>query len=79
MNIQWWGYLHVNGTIKVKRYFGDWDGIQKDMQRTDLVAYVIGPFEACERDAAIKIIKETLDANYKPAQKTEGKTKTSCM
>ena len=59
-NIQWWGYLHSNGTIQVKRWFGDVKDYTEDCDGNDFVQQVVPPFEANTREEAIKILTERL-------------------
>lgn len=56
--IKWWGYLHTNGTIQVKRYF-DMRDIQ-EARESVFVLETVGPFEVKDRDAAIFKAKELL-------------------
>ena len=42
----WWGYLHANGSIHVKRWFGDHKDYTDDCEGNDFVQVVIPPFEA---------------------------------
>ena len=58
----WWGYLHQNGTIQVKRWFGDHRDYTEDCEGNDFVQRVVRPFEAQSREEAIDIIKMTLTA-----------------
>lgn len=51
----WWGYIHENGSIQVKRYF-DQEDID-DALESPFVAKVIRPFEAESRDDAIRHIQ----------------------
>lgn len=51
--LQWWGYLHVNGTIQVKRYFSQEDLIEAI--QSDFVQNTTSVFYADGRDEAIKI------------------------
>lgn len=53
--LTWWGYLHVNGTIQPKRYFGPRD--IEDALASDFVARVFPPFQANSRSHAIEIIQ----------------------
>lgn len=46
---EWWGYIHENNTIQVKRYFD-----KRDLQD----ARVFSPFLASGREDAIEKIKE---------------------
>ena len=56
---QWWGYLHQSGTLQAKRYFGPLD-IQ-EANESPFCAVVVGPFEAEDRDDALRIVKEQTD------------------
>lgn len=60
MSLKWWGYLHSNGSFQVKRYFGDWDDILKDIKGNDLVVRVVGTFNAESREEAVRIILKSL-------------------
>ena len=55
---QWWGYLHANGTIQVKRWFGDVKDYTDDCEGNDFVQHVVYPFEADTREQAMKIVAE---------------------
>lgn len=57
--IEWWGYLHINGNIQVKRYFDDRD--LDDAYESDFVSTVFHPFKAAGREAAIKHIEGLLE------------------
>lgn len=52
---QWWGYVHVSGSIQAKRYFGPLD-IQ-EANESPFCETVYGPFEAEDREEALSIIK----------------------
>lgn len=56
--LEWWGYLHENGSIQTKRYFGEQDVIEA--QESDFCEKVILPFEAENREQAILTIVEKL-------------------
>lgn len=56
--LQWWGYLHVNGTVQVKRYFDE--RAIEDALASDFVIRVVWPFVAENRDDALRIIGERL-------------------
>lgn len=60
--IMWWGYLHANNTIQVKRWLGDHRDYTEDCEGNDFVQQVVPPFEAETREQAIEIIKTKLDA-----------------
>ena len=52
--LMWWGYLHINGTIHLKRYFSKLD-IQ-DAKMSSFVKYTVQPFEADNREKALKLL-----------------------
>lgn len=56
--IQWWGYIHDNGSVHVKRYFDREDILEA--QDSPFVSRVFGEFAANNRDEAIQIIKDKL-------------------
>lgn len=49
---KWWGYLHTNGGVQVKRYFDNGDLVEA--KKSPFVEKVCGPFMANDRDEAIK-------------------------
>lgn len=59
-DIMWWGYLHQNNTIQVKRWFGDHKDYTEDCEGNDFVQRVVRPFAAPTREAAIEILGMTL-------------------
>ena len=56
--IMWWGYLHANGSIHVKRWFGDVKDYTEDCEGNDFVQRVVPPFIAANRDEASAIIRQ---------------------
>lgn len=54
--LMWWGYKHVSGTYQAKRYFDKRD--TDEACESPFVGQVVGPFEAKNRDEAIKIVIE---------------------
>ena len=58
--IQWWAYLHANGTVQVKRWFGDVKDYTTDCEGNDFVQRVAPPFSAKNRDEAEDIACERL-------------------
>jgi hypothetical protein len=56
--LTWWGYLHVNNTVQVKRFFGSQD--ITEARESDFVSQTVGPFEATDRANALDIVKERL-------------------
>jgi hypothetical protein len=57
--ILWWGYIHENGSIQVKRYLDDYYSIE-DARGSPYVKEVYVPFEAKDREDAIDIIKKMM-------------------
>lgn len=55
---KWWGYVHVNGHIQVKRYFSRLD--IDDAYESPFVDIVFEPFEVNSREEAIEHIKNLL-------------------
>lgn len=55
-DIMWWGYLHQNGTIQVKRWFGDHKDYTDDCDGNDFVQQVVPPFSAATREKAERIV-----------------------
>ena len=55
---KWWGYIHINGKIQVKRYFSEMD--IEDAEESPFVSKVFRPFDAKDPGDAIKQIKERM-------------------
>lgn len=51
-----WGYKHTSGSLQAKRYFGPLD--IKEAHESPFCAIVVGPFEASDREEALKIVGE---------------------
>ncbi len=47
---EWWGYLHTNGTVQVKRAFSDLAADMADAQSSPFVRRVYGPVLARRRE-----------------------------
>lgn len=60
--LQWWGYLHVNNTLKVKPFF-DYEDIRCAKEST-FVKHVFEPFNAENYDEAVKYIEKQLEVIY---------------
>lgn len=58
----WWGYLHQNGSIQVKRWFGDHKDYTDDCEGNEFVQRVVRPFEAATREQATEIITKGVSA-----------------
>lgn len=54
--IMWWGYLHQDGTVQVKRWLGDRKDYTDDCHGNDFVQQVVSPFVASTREEAERII-----------------------
>ena len=50
---KWYGYLHTNGSIQVKRYLDSRD--LQDCDESDFVVSYTQPFMAIDREEAISI------------------------
>jgi len=50
--LQWWGYIHTNGSFHVKRYFDPYD--LREAQESSFCAEVYGPFDADSHDEALR-------------------------
>ncbi len=60
---KFWGYKHINGTLHLKRYIGDFakDAVE-DAYNSDFVGDVLDPFEAETREEAAKKLKDHFHA-----------------
>ena len=56
--IQWWGYLHNQGTIQAKKFFSYKELLEA--QSSPFVKEVFSPFFAKNREEAVNKIKEKL-------------------
>jgi hypothetical protein len=59
-NIEWWGYLHQNGSPQLKRWFGDHKDYTEDCEGNDFVLQVVRPFAADSQEEAMSILKSRL-------------------
>lgn len=59
--IMWWGYLHQNGTIQVKRWYGDVKDYTTDCEGNEFVQCVVQPFAAQSHGHAAVWIKHEVD------------------
>lgn len=53
--IEWWGYVHVNGNLHVKRYFSMEDLVEA--RQSPFVDRVYGPWPCNSRDEAVENLK----------------------
>jgi len=51
-DIMWWAYLHQNGTVQLKRWFGDHKDYTDDCIGNDFVQRVVPPFAADSLETA---------------------------
>lgn len=54
--LEWWGYVHINGRIQVKRFFGQRD--IDEANESDFVVRTAGPFMATDRADAFRIMED---------------------
>ena len=54
---KWWGYLHANGSIQVKRWWGDHKDYTDDCIGNPNVQQIVKPFDANTIEEAYMIIK----------------------
>lgn len=57
----WWGYLHSNGSIQVKRWFGDHKDYTDDCENNPFVIRVVHPIQALDAEEARQRITRILD------------------
>jgi hypothetical protein len=70
--LEWWGYLHANGDIQVKRYLGDPRDYTTDCDGNPFVLAVCEPFEAHSREEALTHIRQELTRRGVQAPKRTG-------
>jgi hypothetical protein len=56
-DLMYWGYLHSNGSIQVKRWFGDHKDYTDDCKDNPFVLHVVPPFHADTREDAMVIVE----------------------
>jgi hypothetical protein len=57
-SLLWWGYMHSNGEIQVKRYFGTRD--IEEARQSPFCHEIVGPFKAFGRADAETYVTEQL-------------------
>jgi len=60
--MKWWAYLHQNGQIIVKRWFGDHKDYTDDCYGNEFVLKVVKPFEAATREEAEEYAKKNIQS-----------------
>jgi hypothetical protein len=58
--LMWWGYMHQNGSLQLKRWFGDHKDYTDDCEGNDFIVRVVRPFAADTREEAEKILREKI-------------------
>jgi hypothetical protein len=56
----WWGYLHENGSLQLKRWFGDHKDYTEDCIGNPFVIRVVKPFPADTREEAENLLREAI-------------------
>ena len=57
----YWAYLHSNGSVQLKRWFGDVKDYTDDCIGNDFVLEVIKPFKADSNTEALNFVTDTLE------------------
>jgi len=57
-DLKWWAYIHVNGSIQLKRYFDVRD--LTEAAESPFVKDIIQPFDAFDREAALAHVKQVM-------------------
>jgi hypothetical protein len=63
--LMWWGYLHYDGVIILKRWFGDVKDYTTDIKDNDFVLRVVKPFPAKSYEQALEHLVNALDGRSK--------------
>ena len=58
--IKFWAYLHQNGSVIVKQWFGDVKDYTEDCEGNDFMLQVVRPYEAENAEDARRIANERL-------------------
>jgi len=56
----WWGYLHQNGKIILKPWFGDHKDYTTDCEGNEFVRRVVKPFAAPTYDTAMEMLERAI-------------------
>jgi len=59
---KWWGYIHVNGKLQVKRFFDQRD--IDEAYESDFVSHVFHPFFAKDREDALAYVARQSRGGY---------------
>lgn len=58
----WWGYIHENGTLQVKRFFDARD--IEDARESPFVRVIFPPVQADTREEAVALMEELERKDY---------------
>jgi hypothetical protein len=61
--LMWWGYLHLDGSIQLKRWFGDPRDYTTDCEGNDFVVKVVKPFRCDTADKARMYLRGVLSGD----------------
>lgn len=64
-DIMWWGYLHSNGTLQLKRWFGDVKDYTDDCEGNPFTVIVVHPFKADNHDDALEILRARIQEHQR--------------
>ena len=65
MDIMWWGYKHINGSLHLKRWFGEHEYYTGDCKNNEFINIVISPFKAESIEDAMGILLNKLKEEIK--------------
>lgn len=57
---QFWGYLHENGTLQVKLWYGDVKDYTEDCEDNPFTRIVVPPFWAKDQNAAATLMRTAI-------------------
>ncbi len=65
MNEKWWGYLLTDGSIQVKRFYGNPEDYRFAAAKNKKIVSVVEPFRANSKDDAIKMLESKINVHRK--------------
>ncbi len=65
MNEKWWGYLLNDGTIQVKRFYGNPADHMSAVSKNKSIVSVVEPFRANSKEDAIKMLESRITVHRK--------------
>jgi len=57
---EWWGYEHIDGSLKVRRGFHDTQGDMAEARQSPFVRKVYGPWKVKNREEAMRELKQRI-------------------